>query len=109
MESIAERWARANRANPTTMKTYKNCAISLLEDYIGFMENPGAFKGRGGGGGAPKKADRKEERRQSPGPRTISTHLAPIGSRHARARKRVVVCRRPPLEPKMRMRCVDPT
>ena len=64
VESIAERWARVNRANPTTMKTYRQRSTQLLEDYITFMENPGAFKGRGGGN-APKKTDKKDERRQS--------------------------------------------
>ena len=62
MDSIAERWARANRANPTTMKTYKQRAISLLEDYLGFMESPGSFKGRGGNA-APKKTEKKDDRR----------------------------------------------
>jgi hypothetical protein len=67
MESIAERWARANRANPTTMKTYRQRASQLLEDYIGFMENPGSFKGRGGGT-APKKTEKKEVRRAAAQP-----------------------------------------
>jgi hypothetical protein len=58
MDSLAERWARINRANPTTMKTYRQRATQLLEDYIAFMENPGSFKGRGGGN-APKKTDKK--------------------------------------------------
>lgn len=62
IEAVAERWARANRANPTTMKTYRQRATQLLEDYIAFMENPGSFKGRGGGN-APKKTDKREERR----------------------------------------------
>lgn len=61
MESIAERWARANRANPATMRTYKQRAIALLEDYDGFMENPASFKGRGGT--SSKKSEKKEERR----------------------------------------------
>jgi hypothetical protein len=58
MESVAERWARANRANPTTMKTYRQRATSLVEDYIGYMESPASFKGRGG-----TNSSKKEERR----------------------------------------------
>ena len=71
MESISGRWARVNRANPTTMKTYRQRATQLLEDYVTFMENPGSFKGRGGGGAAPKKAEKekKDDRRTtSPAP-----------------------------------------
>jgi hypothetical protein len=84
MESIAERWARANRANPATMRTYKQRAISLLEDYIGYMENPASFKGRGGTG-APKKSEKKEERRAAtpsptePGAGSINAFRMPNG------------------------------
>ncbi len=75
MESIAERWARANRANPSTMKTYKQRAIALLEDYAGYMENPASFKGRGGA--SPKKSEKKEERRAAPAPAPGATEPAP--------------------------------
>jgi hypothetical protein len=64
LDSLAERWARANRANPSTMKTYKQRATSLLEDYILYMDNPASFKGRGGGSGV-KKPEKREERRGS--------------------------------------------
>jgi hypothetical protein len=67
MESIAERWARANRANPATMRAYKQRAIALLEDYVGYMKDPASFKGRGGTS-APKRPERKEERRAAPPP-----------------------------------------
>lgn len=60
IDAIAERWARANKANPSTMKTYRQRAASLVEDFITFTKSPGAFKGRGGGG--PKK-EKKDERR----------------------------------------------
>jgi hypothetical protein len=65
MDSIAERWARANKSNPSTMRTYRQRAGALVDDFITFMKTPAAFKGRGGG--TPKK-EKKEERRTSPEP-----------------------------------------
>lgn len=63
LDSIAERWARANKANPSTMKTYKQRANALLNDYTAFMANPGSFKGRGGpAGGKASPAGKKDER-----------------------------------------------
>src|SRR5262245_7064448 len=50
LDQISERWARVNKANPSTMKTYRQRASALLEDYVSFMENPASFKGRGGNG-----------------------------------------------------------
>src|SRR5262245_60854089 len=72
MESIAERWARANRANPATMRTYKSRASALLEDYIGYMDDPASFKGRGGTP-ASKRTERKEERRGATTPAATDT------------------------------------
>jgi len=87
LDEIAERWARANKAVPDTMKTYKQRASNLLEDFIVYMENPAAFKGRGGATGA-KKAEKKEERKtqrptanevDEPAPSALNTFRLPNG------------------------------
>jgi hypothetical protein len=70
LDAIAERWARANKAVPDTMKTYKQRASNLLEDFIVYMENPAAFKGRGGGVGS-KKAEKKDDRKAQQRPVSV--------------------------------------
>jgi hypothetical protein len=75
VDAIAERWARANKSNPETMKTYKQRSRALLEDYLGYMADPASFKGRGRVISL-KKSDKKDARREAP-PASISEEPMP--------------------------------
>jgi len=83
VESLAERWARATKANPGTMKSYKQRASALLSDFIAYMENPAGFKGRGGSAGPKKEKPEKKDEKRTAGsstPTAASEEAAGFGS-----------------------------
>jgi hypothetical protein len=76
IDSITNRWATKNHANPETSQTYKTRAKTTLEAFLEFQRDPQSFKlrkrveGNGGAKRAEKaaKARAKDDAGATPGP-----------------------------------------
>jgi hypothetical protein len=74
LEAVADRWARANKANPSTMRTYRQRAGALLEDFAKYMESPTSFKGRGGS--TPRKSEKAERQSAAKAEAVVVSHTS---------------------------------